>query len=167
MNASDYYWPRDVLLAEPDAALPEPVLELRNISDVDYAFPAEVNPDWKEAPLKFFRNGVRDKFEVNTSDPWIRLAEAVFHARVDARKLRMLPRTPGTGEKAWRWADACLRSFELCQEYKEVVVAWILESFFYAYWFEDAEPDWVLETARDLRSARETSVRSLRSASDI
>ena len=140
-------WPR----VDPDDAMiapPDPTLKMREISDVELAFPVSVSPSWREAPLKYWNEKGqenRDKVHVNDNDPWIRLASAFFFGRVDHQKIRMAGRNGVDTKKAYRWLTATLKSYEYSQEHKEVVAGWILESFFWAYWFEGEEPKWILD----------------------
>jgi len=134
--------PTDEMVGPPD-----PVLEMRSMSDVEMAFPAQVSPDPMKSPSKYWVGGKVGTYD-NSSDPWIRLASDLIHGALTAeqqKRLCMPTRTPGTGPDAWRWVRACSGSFQLKHEYKIVVVAWILESFFWAYWLQGEEPDWVLE----------------------
>ncbi len=140
-------WPPDTF-SDDLVVPPTPCLELRQISDLELAFPAGVNPDLTISPPKYWRDGEVGTHD-NPADPWVRLASQIFHSGFDATRLKLPTRTTDTGEAAWKWALACMRSYELRHEHKRVAVAWILESFFYAYWLEGAEPDWALAALTD------------------
>lgn len=124
-------------------------LPIREISDVDYAFPSQVNPDPMESPRKYWsREGRSLGGYENPDDPWIRLANAIIFHSFDQTKLKMPTReaSAGRGGDVWRWVDACARSYKYRVEIKAICIAWILESHFWAYWLDGEEPDWVLES---------------------
>lgn len=125
--------------AEVQASVPpEPVLQLRRLSAVEFAFPANVSPDPRAAP---------EKYNPRDGDPWRALTEELLHGSLGTqdgiRNLRLLARDPATQDDAWRWVIACCRSYELAHQDKIIVVAWVLESFFKAYWHAGEAPEWV------------------------
>lgn len=137
------HWPPKLQQSNPPPPPPSVQLELRVLSDVEKAFPARVSPPWEESPLEYWKNSERNYCEYKRNHPWVELASALFDGAVDSMKLRMFPREGVDASAAFDWASACLGSYELKHEYKLVVTAWVLESFFCAYWFEgSSEPDW-------------------------
>lgn len=141
MNA-DLYWPKE----DPETTDIPPPPELRSgikeLTDAAFVFPAHVNPDPHEVPDQYWKE--KDEpggyWRENRDHPWVRFASALFNGEV--RGMALVPREGVDAEKAWRWADACLRSFTMKHEQKLAIVAWILESNFWAYWTEDSVPSW-------------------------
>lgn len=137
---TEMYWPKTEDVPPP----PEPSSGLKELKRVDIAFPAHVNPDPNDVPEQYWSDKNSDGegyWHENPNHPWVKFASYVMHNR--GKGMALLPREGTNAQKAWEWADACLRSYELKHEQKLAVVAWILESNFWAYWFKDSVPPWV------------------------
>mgnify|MGYP007062750075 CR=1 FL=1 len=128
-------------LEDEDTQPPDPIAPLLQITDAQFAFPADVNPDPNDVPDKYWRDKkhwIEDRY-----NPWVKFVGHIVFGSKDVPQL--LPREGTDVQKVWRWANACMRSYTLKHEQKLAVVAWILDSYFYAYWFKGSEPQWVID----------------------
>ena len=141
--------PKSAEIPEP----PEPRAPMKVLSRVDIAFPAEVNPDPNDVPDEYWadkNSEGRGYWHENSKHPWVIFASTIFGGGKETQaNMCLLPREGTDAAKVWEWADACLRSYKLKHEQKLAVVAWILDSYFWAYWFLGNLPTWVEEATDD------------------
>lgn len=118
------------------------MLEIKEVSDVTLAFPANVIrdgllPAWDDIP---------ERFKTLDRDGWIDLFVALFYEGGKAGHDLWLHPNPGVdGAKAFRQIRACLGSYEPRHEHKTAGVTFMLSEWFESY-------DWQSHDRADTRS---------------